>query len=200
MHFSFATVSLALFALSLASPVPVPKKAAATSSASTAAATSKAAKASASSTSAATGSAGASVLTASTYNDIQISGGTAGTAETEANALFSKIDQTNLAGVSAADLAVIKATHDAAEDAETSAFNPAVAAASGDAATALTNGKIKNKVLKLTAEVLGIQIDAAQGGDGSDLAAEQAKLTNNIKLDTAANGQASTAVPFDATT
>lgn len=62
------------------------------------------------------------------------------------------------------------------------------------------NGKIKNKVLKLTAEVLGIQIDAAQGGDDTDLAAEQAKLANNIKLDTAAAGQASTAVPFDATT
>ncbi|TVY42145.1 hypothetical protein LSUB1_G002644 [Lachnellula subtilissima] len=180
--------------------VECPKKAAATSSASTATATAKAAKASSTSAATAGAAAGASVLTASTYNDIQISGGTAGTAETEANALFSKIDQTNLAGVSAADLAVIKATHDAAEDAETSAFNPAVAAASGDAATALQNGKIKNKVLKLTAEVLGIQIDAAQGGDGSDLAAEQAKLTNNIKLDTAAAGQASTAVPFDATT
>jgi hypothetical protein len=62
------------------------------------------------------------------------------------------------------------------------------------------NGKIKNKVLKLTAEVLGIQVEAAQGGDDSDLAAEQAKLANNIKLDTTAAGQASTAVPFDATT
>jgi DNA-binding sugar fermentation-stimulating protein len=62
------------------------------------------------------------------------------------------------------------------------------------------NGKIKNKVLKLTAEVLGIQIDAAQGGSGSGLAAEQAKLANNIKLDTAAAGQASTAVAFTATT
>ena len=62
------------------------------------------------------------------------------------------------------------------------------------------NGKIKNKVLKLTAEVLGIQIDAAQGGDGSDLAAEQTKLANNIALDTAAAGQASTAVSFDEST
>ena len=62
------------------------------------------------------------------------------------------------------------------------------------------NGKIKNKVLKLTAEVLGIQVDVAQGGSGSDLAAEQTKLANNIKLDTAAAGQASTAVPFDAST
>ncbi len=37
------------------------------------------------------------------------------------------------------------------------------------------NDKIKNKVLKLTAEVLGIQIDAAQGGSSSDLATEKAK-------------------------
>jgi hypothetical protein len=43
----------------------------------------------------------------------------------------------NLAGVSAADLNVIKGIHDAAEDAEVQAFNPAIAAASGDAATAL---------------------------------------------------------------
>jgi hypothetical protein len=34
------------------------------------------------------------------------------------------------------------------------------------------NGKIKNKVLKLTAEVLGIQIEAAHGGSSSDLASE----------------------------
>jgi hypothetical protein len=128
----------------------------------------------------------------------------------------------NLAGVSAADLNVIKGIHDAAEDAEVQAFNPAIAAASGDAATALQvtspsfnhnrinmntktdtckqNGKIKNKVLKLTAEVLGIQVDAAQGGSSSDLAAEQTKLANNIKLDTAAAGQASTSVSFDEST
>jgi hypothetical protein len=62
------------------------------------------------------------------------------------------------------------------------------------------NGKINSKVLKLTTEVLGIQIDSAQGGDSSDLAAEQAKLASNIQLDTAANGQASTSVSFDATT
>lgn len=59
------------------------------------------------------------------------------------------------------------------------------------------NGKIANKVLKLTAEVLGIQIDAAQGGDSTDLAAEQTKLANNIKLDTAAAGQPQTAVSFN---
>lgn len=39
--------------------------------------------------------------------------------------------------MSAADLDVVKGIHDVAEDAETDAFNPAIAAASGDAATAL---------------------------------------------------------------
>jgi hypothetical protein len=82
-------------------------------------------------------------LTASTYNAIQISAGTAGTGETQANALFTLIDKTNLAGVSAADLKVIKGIHDAAEDAEVKAFNPAITAASGTAATALQVCKIQ---------------------------------------------------------
>ena len=47
---------------------------------------------------------------------------------------------------------------EAAESAETDDFNPAIDAASGSAATALQNGKIKNKVLKLTGEVQGINI------------------------------------------
>ncbi|KAM3086130.1 hypothetical protein ACMFMG_000269 [Clarireedia jacksonii] len=194
MRFSAAFVLL----LTVASASPLPKKKdAASSSASSAVASATAAAAASTSTAAA--ATGGSVLSSAAYNDFQISGGTAGTAQDEANALFSAIDKNNLAAVSAADLKIIKGIHDVAEDAEVKAFNPAVEAASGDAATALQNGKIKNKVLKLTAEVLGIQVEAAQGGDDSDLAAEQTKLANNIKLDTAAAGQASTAVPFDGT-
>jgi len=163
--------------------------------------TSAAATATATSSSTTTTASTGGALVASAYNTFQISGGTAGTAEAEANALFTSVDTTNLAGVSAADLKVISGIHDAAEDAETDAFNPAIAAASGTAATALQNGKIKNKVLKLTAEVLADKIKAAQGDSSAtaDAAAEQVKLTNNIKLDTAAAGQASTAVSFDAT-
>jgi hypothetical protein len=78
-----------------------------------------------------------SSLSGTTYNSISISSGTAGTAQTEAAALFSKIDMKNLAAVSASDLKIIKGVHDVAEDAETGAFNDAVDAASGDAATAL---------------------------------------------------------------
>ena len=49
---------------------------------------------------------------------------------------------------------------EAAEDAETAQFNPAIAAESGAEADALQVGKIKNKVLKLTGEVqvLNIQV------------------------------------------
>jgi hypothetical protein len=121
MRFSTSILTLSLLGLAVSSPMPKLSKVK-TSSATTVSSTTATDR---------------SVLTASTYNAISISGGTAGTAEAEANALFSAIDQTNLAGVSAADLKVIKGTHDAAEDAEVEAFNPAIDAATGDAATAL---------------------------------------------------------------
>ena len=86
-------------------------------------------------------------LAVTAYNDLSISAGTAGNAEAEANAKFPfTVDQ--FATVSAADLKTIQTERESAENAETDAFNPAIAAASGDAATALQNGKIKNKVLK----------------------------------------------------
>ena len=47
----------------------------------------------------------------------------------------------------------------AAEAAETDQFNPAIEAASGADADALQNGKIQNKVLKLTGEVQTINIE-----------------------------------------
>ena len=125
------------------------------------------------------------------------SAGVAGNAQAEALAKF-PVDMSDLAGVSAADLATIQTERESAESAETEAFDPAIAAATGDAATALQNGKIKNKVLKLTGEVLALQIEQAQGKDtAADIATEQTKLTNNINLDVAAAGQASTAVSFD---
>ncbi len=69
-------------------------------------------------------------------------------------------------------------------------------------ATALQNGKIKNKVLKLTAEVQGLNIKLAKaqaaGSDTSSIeskiAAEQKKLTTNIATDTKNAGQASQGV------
>jgi hypothetical protein len=133
MKFTSSVIAFSLLALAASSPMP--KKKTATTSTATAAATSAAASSAATGTTstAATGSG----LVSQDYNTISISGGTAGNAEAEANALFTSIDMNNLAGVSAADLAIVKGTHDVAEDAEVQAFNPAIAAASGDAATAL---------------------------------------------------------------
>lgn len=61
------------------------------------------------------------------------------------------------------------------------------------------NGKIKNKVLKLTATVIKLQAQQAQGQDvAAQLAEETKKLNTNIGLDTAAAGQVSIAEPFNA--
>ncbi|OBT57184.1 hypothetical protein VE04_03799 [Pseudogymnoascus sp. 24MN13] len=102
---------------------------------------------------------------------------------------------------SKADLQIVKGIHDVANAAEVGAFNPAVAAATGAEKVAIQNGKIKNKVLKLSAAVLALQIQEAQGDSSvaTKLAAEQKKLANNIALDTKAAGQDSTAVSFDGT-
>jgi hypothetical protein len=59
-------------------------------------------------------------------------------------------------------------------------------------------GKIKNKVLKLTATIKKLEAQQAQGEDVADkLAAEQKKLDNNIAQDEAEAGNASTNVEFD---
>lgn len=62
-------------------------------------------------------------------------------------------------------------------------------------------GKTKNKVLKLVATKLQLEIQAAQGKDTSaKLAAELKKLNNNIAADKARAGAASTKLAFDAST
>jgi hypothetical protein len=59
----------------------------------------------------------------------------------------------------------------------------------------LQNGKIKNKVLKLQLEVLGLQIQAAQGDENqSKIDEETTKLNTNIGLDKKAAGQTSQGV------
>jgi len=90
--------------------------------------------------------------------------------------------------------------NDVANDAETDAYNVAIAAATGDAKVALQNAKIQNKVLKLEATVLQLTIQAAQGKNtAAKLAAETKKLQNNIALDKKAAGQPATKLTFDAT-
>jgi hypothetical protein len=98
--------------------------------------------------------------------------------------------------VSADDLKIIQDARETAEDAETGTggFNDEIAAASGDT-TALENGKIKNKVLKLQLEVLALQIQAAQGdADQAKIDEETTKLNKNVALDEAAAGQDSVGV------
>ncbi|KAF2019430.1 hypothetical protein BU24DRAFT_459103 [Aaosphaeria arxii CBS 175.79] len=140
------------------------------------------------------------VLADTTFNDIQISGGTAGNAEAEALAAFSALDLNNPGNIDPADVKFLAEVNNVANDAEKEAFNTQIEAASGDAATALQNGKIKNKVLKLMATKIQLESKQANGEDVSaKLADELKKLNNNIATDTKNAGQASTAVDFDAT-
>ncbi|OSC98493.1 hypothetical protein PYCCODRAFT_1461288 [Trametes coccinea BRFM310] len=143
------------------------------------------------------------------YADFQISDGTAGNAQAEANAVFvDPFNGVDLSTVDSQTLDAVQTMREAAESAETDQFNPAIAAASGADADALQNGKIKNKVLKLTGEVQALNIQIAQakaaGKDTSDLESkvseEQTKLSKNIDLDKAAAGQPSKGVTGGAAT
>ncbi|KAI5855123.1 hypothetical protein GGS23DRAFT_445122 [Durotheca rogersii] len=143
----------------------------------------------------------AGVFTQQNYDDISISGGVAGNAEQEALAVFSALDLNNLAAADKADIDFLKSVNRICNDAETDAFNEAIDAASGEEADALQRGKIKNKVLKLEATLIRLQIEQAQGKDvTSQIAKEQKKLNNNIAQDEAEAGKASTFLSFDATT
>jgi len=142
-------------------------------------------------------------FTEQAYADFQISDTPGGTALAEANAVFvDPFSGQDLATVSSTDLDAIQTMREAAESAETDDFDPQIAAATGAAADALSVGKTKNKVLKLVAEVQGINIKIAQGkaagtdtsADEASLAAEQTKLTTNINLDKANAGKTSKGV------
>ncbi|THG95556.1 hypothetical protein EW026_g6117 [Hermanssonia centrifuga] len=137
------------------------------------------------------------------YADFQISDGKTGTAQAEAAAIFlDPFDGVDLATVDDDTQNAIQSMREAAEDAETDQFNPAIADASGAAATALQNGKIKNKVLKLTGEVQVLNIKIAKanasGDDTSDLedqlSTETKKLNTNIATDVKNAGQVSKGV------
>jgi hypothetical protein len=68
-------------------------------------------------------------------------------------------------------------------------------------ANSAQRGKIKNKVLKLTATILKLEAQQAQGDDVADrLEEENKKLKNNISQDQEAAGQASTFLSFNAST
>lgn len=76
------------------------------------------------------------VFKATTFDDISIAGGTSGKAKEEAASALSGLP-TDLKTVTKADLDFLNQVNQVANDAETDAFNPAIDAASGDAADAL---------------------------------------------------------------
>jgi hypothetical protein len=112
------------------------------------------------------------------YANFQISDGTAGNAQAEAEAVFvSPFAGQDLATISDEDQDNIETMRKAAEAAETDQFNPAIEAASGADADALQAGKIKNKVLKLTGEVQVLQIKLAKAqAAGDDITDLESKL------------------------
>lgn len=125
------------------------------------------------------------------------SAGTAGDAEAEANAKFPT--PANLSGVSAADLQTLQAEKKLVESAEVKGFDPAIKAATNNSTKkALKNGKTKNKVLKITVEVLVLEIQKAKGKNTTaKIAKEKKKLDKAIKLDKAAAGQQSETVKLN---
>ncbi|KAF1928062.1 uncharacterized protein M421DRAFT_5712 [Didymella exigua CBS 183.55] len=140
------------------------------------------------------------VLASTTYNAISISGGQAGNAEAEALAVFSALDLNNPGNINKADIDFLNQVNGVANDAEKGVFNTAIAAATGATADALTAGKIKNKVLKLTATKIQLLAQQAQGQDvAARMTEELAKLNTNIATDKKNAGNPSTALPFDAT-
>ncbi|KAH7174793.1 uncharacterized protein B0J16DRAFT_388626 [Fusarium flagelliforme] len=140
------------------------------------------------------------VFSQSSYDNLSISGGTAGNAQQEALQKLGGLPN-DLSTVEKSDLDFLNSVNQIANDAETDAFNPAIKAASGEEADALQRGKIKNKVLKLTATILKLEAQKAQGDDVDEkLEEENKKLQNNIAQDQEAAGQASTFLSFNAST
>ncbi|KAI0505597.1 small secreted protein [Xylaria bambusicola] len=143
----------------------------------------------------------AGVFSRQNYNEISISGGFAGNAQEEALGVFGALDLNDLANVDKDDLDFLNSVNQICNDAEREAFNPAIDAADGEEADALQRGKIKNKVLKLTATILKLQAQQAQGKDVADrLEEEQIKLNNNIQQDEDEAGNESTFLSFNAIT
>ncbi|KAH8686912.1 hypothetical protein BGZ61DRAFT_589307 [Ilyonectria robusta] len=144
----------------------------------------------------------ADLLQVQAYAQFQISDGVAGNALEEVAAKFPvKEFRANLAGVSANDLAILKAARETAEAAETDAggFNDAIdqVGEDSDDGIALQTGKIKNKVLKLELQVLALQIELAQGdGDQAKIDEEQTKLDKNVATDQAGAGDQSQSINF----
>ncbi|KAG8703325.1 hypothetical protein FRC08_002944 [Ceratobasidium sp. 394] len=139
------------------------------------------------------------------YADSQISSGVAGDALARAEAVFkTPLDGVDLATVSDEDLKNLNTMRGAASKFETTDFNPAIEAASGEDADALQRGKIANKVLKNLGSVMVASIKKAKaeaaGEDASEFATtieeETKKMNKNAATDKADAGKAM-ATPLD---
>ncbi|CAE6533457.1 unnamed protein product [Rhizoctonia solani] len=133
------------------------------------------------------------------YKDFQISTGTAGDALARAEAVFkTPFDGVELATVSDEDLDNLNTMRGAASKFETTDFNPAIEAATGEEADALQRGKIANKVLKNLGSVMVASIKEAKakaaGEDASEFTAkieeETKKMNKNAATDKADAGKA----------
>lgn len=107
------------------------------------------------------------------YKDFQISTGTAGDALARAEAVFkTPFDGVDLATVSDEDLDNLNTMRGAASKFETTDFNPAIEAATGEEADALQRGKIANKVLKNLGSVMVASIKEAKAKAAGEDASE----------------------------
>ncbi|KAF9874839.1 hypothetical protein CkaCkLH20_07533 [Colletotrichum karsti] len=143
----------------------------------------------------------APVFTAKTFDEITISGGVAGTAKEDALKKLSGLP-TDLTKVDKADLTFLNSVNKICNQAEIGAYNAKIAATTpGEDALALQRAKIQNKVLKLTATVMGLQAQQAQGQNvTAKLEEETKKLNKNIADDQANKGKTATALKFNAST
>ncbi|KAF6819073.1 hypothetical protein CSOJ01_01458 [Colletotrichum sojae] len=143
----------------------------------------------------------AAVFTAKTFDELSISGGNAGTAKEDALKKLGGLP-TDLTAVDKADLTFLNSVNKIANQAERGAYNAKIAETTpGEEALALQRAKIQNKVLKLTATVMGLQAQQAQGQDvTAKLDEETKKLNKNIAEDQANAGKPATALKFNAST
>jgi len=132
------------------------------------------------------------------YNDFEISGGTAGNALAEAEASFPLASGSVLSGTALQDVNTEAHCAVLAEAAYISAVS--AAGSTTAAGKALSNGLIKNKVLKLFSTLQAENGFIAVQGNSSANAAQvsdlSTKLATNVALDEAVAGEASTAVSF----
>lgn len=146
------------------------------------------------------------VFAAKTFAELSISAGPAGNALANAQAKFAGLPA-DLATVDPADLQFLGDVNGLCNQAERGGFDASIEALAtpGAEVLALDAGKSANKVLKLVATIMGLQIAQAQGSPDFDpvkLANESVKLMNNVQTDVlnGVNGVVGVSAVFNGTT